>query len=811
MVLNMHVYNIAVSADSQDGTSSSKKLCDPHPLPQHQLHHYNPSNSSSHGAVGGASPSPRDMIRDLNSKLPKPSPPGAYLPGPPQKDHNLNFNMPDKSAQGSKFMSNKMMEGKHIPSIEKNYDDKVIPGQKVMPGQDKVIPGHKSMPGQDKVIPGQDIDKNTSIGYLSGSDNRDKSICSVQENEVHTEGPAEDSKGNMGEPSMNLDLMDRMKSHEGLSTLNQNGSCDADTAMAIINTPSFTYKEINHATNGFSDQYKVGQGSFGEVYKGRLKNSQCAIKRLFSGTGADQESQSHLKTELKTLIRYRHENIVALYGYTLEGSDVCLVYQFMPNGSLEDRLSCKCGTRALTWGERLMIVRGASCGLQYLHTLGTAPLIHGDIKSANILLDKHLEAKISDLGMAKHAQKGSTTGALTHITKQQMGTKEYTSKAYLPPEAQRGSQMSIKGDVFSFGVVMFEVCTGEQAYDEKREGGDAKYLERYVNEYLEDSQASYEDLCDQKGGGCLSSVYNKLFMIALQCTQKKKKDRPDMVKVYLGLEELETQFTELAFSAQDQQSTQSLEEEIADLNLEGQIECEDSEAMELQRQVLLRTSDPEENEILKSKRDNFFGSYMDAVDEGEYVYEEGTEDFVTMVAAGDQQYQEYDESAIQNMESPGEGNMVTEDMDPVNMKQQNQEATTLLHQHQQKVAYYEGVACEENNGSVQETGDISEQTDLSVENNISYTTEDTIPTQETNSNEGQGQFEVMQNDTKEVASLCDGGTQPDMMYQQSVDTESAYLQQNDNLLFASCRNISPNSSQLWQQKRAEPSESECFV
>ncbi|XP_033744902.1 receptor-like kinase LIP2 isoform X2 [Pecten maximus] len=798
----MRLYNITVPAE--DVTSSSEKLYDAHPT-------YQRPSSSSQGAMGGSSPSPRDMLKDLNSsRLPKPSPPGSHPPaGHPQNnnDHNLNFNMPDKSTQGSKFMSNKMMEGKHIPSIEKNYDDKVIPGQKVMSGQDKGTSG-------------QDKGKKTSIGFLSGSDNKNQSMCSVQVNEVRTEGPGEDGKGNLGEPSVSLDLMDRMKSHEGLSTLNQNGSCDADTAMAIINTPSFTYKEINHATNGFNDKYKLGQGSFGEVYKGRLKNSQCAIKRLFSGSEGDQESQSHLKTELKTLIRYRHENIVALYGYTLEGSDVCLVYQFMPNGSLEDRLSCKSGTRPLTWQERLMIVRGASCGLQYLHTLGTSPLIHGDIKSANILLDKHLEAKISDLGMAKHAQKGSTTGALTHITKQQMGTKEYISKAYLPPEAQRGSQMSIKGDTFSFGVVMLEVCTGEQAYDEKREGGDAKYLERYVKEYLEDSQTRYEDLCDKKAGECPSVIYNKLFHISLQCTQKKKKDRPDMVKVHLGLEELETQFTDLPVPGQDSQSTQSLEDGITDLNIQEEIEYEDSEAMRLQKEVLLRTSDPEENEILKSKRDILFDSYLQAVTEGvgeaDYVYDEDSENFITMVDAGEQQYQGYDIGTTENMEGLSAGSVMTENNVSDGISEQNQETMTLLQQHQQKIAYYEGVVCEDSSGSVQETNHVSDETDLSVENNNSYTTENAIPTQETNfqnNSENQGQFEVPHDNPQEIVSNCDGGVQPGMIFNHCVDTDSAFKQQNDNMdhLFASCRNISPNSSQLWQQKRAEPSESECFV
>ena len=113
--------------------------------------------------------------------------------------------------------------------------------------------------------------------------------------------------------------------------------------------------------------------------------------------------------ELRILHAVRHDNILPMYGYSLDGSFPCLVYQFMPNGSLEDRLLCRHGTCALSWEQRLNIARGTALGLQFLHTLREKPLIHGDIKSANILLDKNLEPKIGDFGLAREGPKPQYT------------------------------------------------------------------------------------------------------------------------------------------------------------------------------------------------------------------------------------------------------------------------------------------------------------------------------------------------------------------------------------------------------------------
>lgn len=135
------------------------------------------------------------------------------------------------------------------------------------------------------------------------------------------------------------------------------------------------------------------------------KNTQVAIKKIEQRGPASNESyliqlEQSLR-ELKILNAYRHDNILSLYAYSMGGEAPCLVYQFMPNGSLEDRLSARQGNRPLTWLQRHEIARGTARGLQFLHTIGNKPLIHGDIKSANILLDKNFEPRIGDFGLAR--------------------------------------------------------------------------------------------------------------------------------------------------------------------------------------------------------------------------------------------------------------------------------------------------------------------------------------------------------------------------------------------------------------------------
>ncbi|XP_064604375.1 uncharacterized protein LOC135469734 [Liolophura sinensis] len=326
-------------------------------------------------------------------------------------------------------------------------------------------------------------------------------------------------------------------------TYRPNDQLAKDIVVAVSATAKFKYKDLSCATNGFADGNKIGEGGFGDVYLGVLKNSKCAVKKLrqMEMWEANPEQMEHHISEIKSLMLYRHENIVQLYGFAVDGDEICLVYQYMDNGSLEDRLQCKGDTQPLTWHQRINILCGGARGIQYLHTMDPKrPLIHADIKSANILLDKHFEAKISDFGLAEHANAGQTTGMFTHVSKKDMKHKMYKTRAYLPPEFFSNGP-SIKSDTYGFGVIILETCTGEKAFDEKRES--EMYLGPYVCALMEEQN----DQTEKEWPNCLASLLDfragkppadvhQLLKLAQRCISELKKKRPTMTVV---LEELE--------------------------------------------------------------------------------------------------------------------------------------------------------------------------------------------------------------------------------------------------------------------------------
>ncbi|XP_021924264.1 probable LRR receptor-like serine/threonine-protein kinase At1g51810 isoform X3 [Zootermopsis nevadensis] len=199
------------------------------------------------------------------------------------------------------------------------------------------------------------------------------------------------------------------------------------------------FNELSLASNGGR---KLGAGAFGSVYLGILPSQKhVAVKRLHRDAG---NVEKQFCNEIQALSRYRHSNLLCLVGYSCDGPAYCLIYEYMSNGSLQDRLACKHEGVALQWHVRLNIALGTARGILYLHTAYEKPLIHRDVKSANILLDQHLVPKLGDFGLVRL---GQHSNSMTVPTTTVLGTS-----AYMAPEAFRGD-VSVKLDTFSFGVL----------------------------------------------------------------------------------------------------------------------------------------------------------------------------------------------------------------------------------------------------------------------------------------------------------------------------------------------------------------------
>ncbi|KAK4340997.1 hypothetical protein RND71_039498 [Anisodus tanguticus] len=219
----------------------------------------------------------------------------------------------------------------------------------------------------------------------------------------------------------------------------------------------FQIGELEQATKGFSQRNLIGQGGSGSVYKGTLSDGTLiAVKKFFD---MDSKGDEEFINEAKIIIKIRHRNLLPLRGFcvtsdNLNGKGRYLVYDFMPNGSLDDHLF-NVGTKRLSWPQRKNIILDVAKGIAYLH-YGLKPSIyHRDIKATNILLDTDMKARVADFGLAKQSKEGQT-----HLTTRVAGTY-----GYLAPEYALYGQLTEKSDVYSFGVVILEIMSGRRVLD----------------------------------------------------------------------------------------------------------------------------------------------------------------------------------------------------------------------------------------------------------------------------------------------------------------------------------------------------------
>ncbi|KAL7617820.1 hypothetical protein Lser_V15G02563 [Lactuca serriola] len=283
------------------------------------------------------------------------------------------------------------------------------------------------------------------------------------------------------------------------------------------NLPSFTYQELVEATDGFKDE--LGKGGFGIVYKGVIGKKIVAVKKLNTVV---HDSDKEFKTEVDTIAKTHHKNLVQLLGYCDEGDQRLLVYEYMSNGTLAMFLF---GDSRPTWRQRSHIAVGIAKGLAYLHEECSTQIIHCDIKPQNILLDDYFNAKISDFGMAK----------LLMLNQSHTNTGIRGTKGYLAPEWFRNTPVTVKVDVYSFGVLLLEIisCRKSLVFESDDEGMVVLtdlawdcYQEGRLEAFVENDMEALND-------------HKKLatfVMVGLWCVQENSSLRPTMRKVNQMLE-----------------------------------------------------------------------------------------------------------------------------------------------------------------------------------------------------------------------------------------------------------------------------------
>ncbi|KAH9779466.1 Receptor-like serine/threonine-protein kinase [Citrus sinensis] len=290
--------------------------------------------------------------------------------------------------------------------------------------------------------------------------------------------------------------------------------------MVMFRSPlihSLQSDAIFKKTLKLSSKDVIGSGGFGTVYRLTVNDSTAfAVKRLHRGT---TEVDRGFERELEAMGDIKHRNIVTLHGYYTSSQYNLLIYELMPNGSLDTFLHGKSVTKKnLDWPSRYKIAVGAARGIAYLHHDCIPHIIHRDIKSSNILLDQNMEARVSDFGLATlmEAEK-------THVSTIVAGTF-----GYLAP-----GRATAKGDVYSFGVVLLELLTGKRPMDEAFLEEGTK-LVTWVKAVMQDKREEY--VTDTSLEGCPINEINDVFSIASMCLEPEPSKRPTMTEVVKMLE-----------------------------------------------------------------------------------------------------------------------------------------------------------------------------------------------------------------------------------------------------------------------------------
>ncbi|KAK6912082.1 S-locus receptor kinase, C-terminal, partial [Dillenia turbinata] len=280
----------------------------------------------------------------------------------------------------------------------------------------------------------------------------------------------------------------------------------------------FSFESLETATENFAIANKLGEGGFGPVFKGKLDDGrEIAIKRLSSSSG---QGLMEFKNEIIVIAKLQHTNLVRLIGCCIKREEKMLVYEYMPNRSLDSFLFDPIKKTMLDWKKRLNIIEGVAQGLLYLHRYSRLKIVHRDLKASNILLDDEMNPKISDFGMARIFGRHDTEAKTNRV----VGTYGYMS-----PEYAMEGIFSIKSDVFSFGVLLLEIVSGNKNtayYNSEHPLNLIGYAWELWNE------GHVTQLIDPTiSDSCNTDEVLRHIHVGLLCVQDSPADRPSMSEV----------------------------------------------------------------------------------------------------------------------------------------------------------------------------------------------------------------------------------------------------------------------------------------
>ncbi|XP_078432500.1 cysteine-rich receptor-like protein kinase 10 isoform X2 [Wolffia australiana] len=300
----------------------------------------------------------------------------------------------------------------------------------------------------------------------------------------------------------------------------------------------FSLDDLKLATMNFSDQNKLGEGGFGAVYKAILHDGQSvAVKRLMNNIG---EGFEELKNEIALVAKLQHRNLVRLLGYCLEAQEKILIYEYLPNKSLDSFLFDPIRSESLTWEKRVRIIEGISRGLLYLHEDSRLKIIHRDLKASNILLDEAMNPKIADFGLARLLGNEQSYGNTQRIA----GTY-----GYMAPEYMMHGHISPKSDVYSFGVLLLEILTGRKCIGFHGSNPPTDLI-GYIWRLWKEGDP-FQVLDKNLAESCPPDEVLRYFHIGLLCVQPDPLKRPNMSHVLLFLSSISTALPEISSLIED--------------------------------------------------------------------------------------------------------------------------------------------------------------------------------------------------------------------------------------------------------------------